>query len=455
MPSAGRTLYDILGLTRDASAEAITSAYRARLVEIGGTHDATVAIREAYQVLSNPERRKKYDAKLARATPAAAKPAPSEPAPRRGSRKLNAFIGMSVLALLAGVIGWKLKPAPPPPAIVAATVAPRIPEPETPAAEEEEATPEEAASTPPAEVRPPPPVITPILARKELPPQELSERFSYAMMLIKTEDAKGRFLAQGTGVFLDRNTVITNCHILKDAHRIVVQDPRDIEATVTVADEERDLCKLRVPNMYEDHARNITMAPLSDLRTGQRVYAIAAAWDLQRSISEGMVNSMRDDGQRALIQISNPVNPAWDGGGLFTADGRLVGILTTRHPFGSGFNAAIPVDGIQNMRASRVAFPTPADTPREVVTSLMGRWRCTEPWEKRNGIYEYGADGSMKITYDRETRTLTAPYRLDGMTIHLRTDHGGDYRFQIESISAGRMIQYFDAGRRLNCQRES
>ena len=54
--------------------------------------------------------------------------------------------------------------------------------------------------------------------------------------------------------------------------------------------------------------------------------------------------------------------------------------------------------------------------------------------------------------YDEGSVLNNAPYKMDGMTV-LLWSRGDEYRLQIESIGTGRMVQYFDSGRRLACQK--
>jgi uncharacterized RDD family membrane protein YckC/DnaJ-domain-containing protein 1 len=98
--------YDLLGVEQDASKEQIRSAYRDRLEELrgkvekgrsdqvrNGARQETARLNAAWQVLSDPFQRQRYDAGLAGgadtetgedvSTEEAAEPAP-EPAPRRG-----------------------------------------------------------------------------------------------------------------------------------------------------------------------------------------------------------------------------------------------------------------------------------------------------------------------------------------------------------------------------------
>ncbi|TXH46242.1 MAG: J domain-containing protein [Desulfurellales bacterium] len=70
-PSQARTLYEALGVARDATDDDLRSAYRAAAKQwhTDTNHDAYAAdefnvVREAYSVLSDPEMRAKYDAGL-------------------------------------------------------------------------------------------------------------------------------------------------------------------------------------------------------------------------------------------------------------------------------------------------------------------------------------------------------------------------------------------------------
>jgi hypothetical protein len=153
-----RTLYDILGVSREASPEDIVGAYQARLAELegAGSQDPTALtlVREAHQMLSNATQRSAYDASLAaraeREADAAHGASPEaelddEP-PSSDWRKWA--IGALAVAVIVGGVWWKSRPAPAP-----KTTAP-------PAAAVEQRTepaPAESAAPAPAESAPPAP----------------------------------------------------------------------------------------------------------------------------------------------------------------------------------------------------------------------------------------------------------------------------------------------------------
>ena len=60
-----RTFYDILNINKDATQKEILEAYRKRVIEVhpdrGGNPIDFMNVRKAYEILSNPEIRTKYD----------------------------------------------------------------------------------------------------------------------------------------------------------------------------------------------------------------------------------------------------------------------------------------------------------------------------------------------------------------------------------------------------------
>lgn len=91
--ASGPTLYERLGIARDADAAAVRAAYRRRARELhpdlvgGGADGAAMAwVNEAWRVLSDPTRRRAYDATLPRPAPRIPTAGPPRPPPGAGGR---------------------------------------------------------------------------------------------------------------------------------------------------------------------------------------------------------------------------------------------------------------------------------------------------------------------------------------------------------------------------------
>ena len=157
-------------------------------------------------------------------------------------------------------------------------------------------------------------------------------------------DIAGRPMSQGSGVVVGPGVIVTNCHVTKGSHDITVKVGREeFRATALSADEEHDLCRLSVAGLA---APAVSLVPVAQLKTGQRVFAIGAPQGFELTISEGIVSSLRPVADGTVIQTTAPISSGSSGGGLFDTSGRLVGIVTFQHKYGQNLNFALPADWI-------------------------------------------------------------------------------------------------------------
>lgn len=444
---ARRTHYDVLGVKHDAASVDIAAAYRDRLADLKakpGADESLAALRAAYQVLASPERRAEYDQELESRRPASrrAAAAKAKAASEEGEDGYGHILkfGIPAVLLVVAFAGWKMraKPKPPEPQIVSA-VRFEAPAPAEPAAVREAASVEPAKGNAAA-------------GAASLSPEQLFATVSPSVVRVFAGDR-----GQGSGVVIDSGSVITNCHVTRDATEIRVKaGAQALPAKVAVADESLDLCSLDVPRL---DAPAVAMGTIEGLRTGQRVYAIGAPMGLELTLSEGIVSALREMDSGKVIQTTAPVSPGSSGGGLFTADGQLVGIVTFQHRFGQNLNFALPADWIASMRnrkggaisavAANPAAAPPGDaSPAELV---VGAWHCFGSISGRNGTYAYGNDGILRIS-SNDGRNLAARYRVAGRSIHYSLQ-GQAFTLEIESISERKMVQVVEAGHRLACDR--
>ena len=177
-----------------------------------------------------------------------------------------------------------------------------------------------------------------------LSPDALFHQVAPSVFVVEGIGPDQRVLRQGSGVAAAHEGVITNRHVVEGAAALRVrQGMRTWVATVAVQDSAHDVVQLRVPGLT---APAVPLRVSTDLRIGERVYAIGAPQGLELSISEGLISGLRVfDGRRA-IQTTAPISAGSSGGGLFDDRGRLVGITTFFANNAQNLNFASPVEWV-------------------------------------------------------------------------------------------------------------
>ncbi len=337
-PAKKRSLYDILGVPRDAMAIDIGMAYKRRLAEIDRKADVdpneAALVREAYHILCQPKEREAYDASLItreEREEARTRPAPDlvlEAGEGETGEKKNRnllWIAAAALAVLVLILAFALTRQGP--AERAKQAAERF------AAEE--------AKAPPP---PPPP--------KKNSASEVLALASNAIAGIVAYDTSGKPQAVGSGILVAPDGIVTTCHALPPSATIVTRlGNEQVPATLAIYDEDLNLCRLSV-------ARRSTVplvAAAEEPRVGDAVFAIGQHKGNELSVLEGTVRNIRSTPNGRFLEISMPVAPGASGGGLFDAYGRLVGVLTGK---AGGMNAAVPASALAQMRTRGQPAPS-------------------------------------------------------------------------------------------------
>jgi len=197
-----------------------------------------------------------------------------------------------------------------------------------------------------------------------LTPAQIYAKVSPSVWKVLTYDVDGLPFGQGSAVVIAPETLVTNCHVLRKAKRVVVRrETITVDAKLDMWDVQRDLCQLRAKGLP---APAVELSTSSRLSVGQEVYAIGNPKGLDLTMSAGLISSFRrDDKDRlVLIQTSAAISGGSSGGGLFESDGLLVGLTTIGSVTGDAqnLNFAIPVDWIRELpeRHARLSTPTAA-----------------------------------------------------------------------------------------------
>lgn len=146
----------------------------------------------------------------------------------------------------------------------------------------------------------------------------------------------------GSGVIVADGKVVTNCHVTRHASKVqVVKHGVRWSVSHQRADMARDLCMLSLPGL---EGEAVPIARAVGLRPGQPVMAIGYTGGVGMQLSEGAVIALHRWSGSKLIQSSNWFSSGASGGGLFNAEGALVGILTFRLRGGAAHYFAAPAD---------------------------------------------------------------------------------------------------------------
>ena len=174
--------------------------------------------------------------------------------------------------------------------------------------------------------------------------------------------------SHGSGiVFDDGGRIVTNAHVVDDADEVVVvrlPNGREIVAEIVGFDVRRDVAVLQLTEP-DDSLVPAVFAFTEDVRVGQLAVALGSPFDLDRTVTAGIVSAVgrvidsygcqsgfgAECAGVSMIQTDAPINPGNSGGPLADREGRVIGMNTaiqstglTAGNIGVGF--AIPSDTV-------------------------------------------------------------------------------------------------------------
>jgi hypothetical protein len=234
-----------------------------------------------------------------------------------------------------------------------------------------------------------------------LPPAALAltasqvyEQVKDSVVVVKAYDRQGKPVGLGSGVMLPSGDVITNYHVVKAGVRYMVgQGKKGVPATLKAGDPKKDLCLLSVPGLTGKPAR---LGQAVKLKVGEPVYAVGAPQGLELSLSEGIVSQLRGD-PPPLIQTTVAISKGSSGGGLFNAEGELVGITTFYLKDSQSLNFALPVEWIGEVAKGKILERPIGKAP---VAPVPGA-KPIDYWENRAVALEKAQDWQGMLAWCR------------------------------------------------------
>lgn len=337
--------YALLGVPREADTETIERACAGAL-SVTSDSAERARLRHARDTLCSPERRAAYDRSL-RTIPTPPKGiggAPTKAAPKPEASPTNQrwlwLGGLVVLVLIAGGLSYVYLFAKP-----KADTAPTADN--APATAKPGANNAKRAGNGSADARRPT-AASNASAGINIDPATVYANAAPSVLAIESLNTSGAVANRGSAVVVGHELIVTHCHTVQYAAAVRVRSgSSEYTAMQDTVDSTLDLCLLRVPGLTAPAALR---GSVKQVQVGQAVFAMGASQVQTRAVNQGQVSALREAADTTLIQISVSIAPSASGGGLFDAEGRLIGITAYQHKLGPSQNLALPVDLLSSLR---------------------------------------------------------------------------------------------------------
>ena len=185
---------------------------------------------------------------------------------------------------------------------------------------------------------------------------DLVQKLKPSICTILVYDADDKPIGQGTGFFIGEGRVITNHHVVQDAHRaeLKLASGEVVPVRGVFADDETyDLVMLAVSAKQGDPPA----IPLGKKlpREGERIIVIGSPLGLEQSVSQGIVSSVRDMGVLGKkIQITAAISAGSSGSPVLNTQGRVVAVASSQIVSGQSLNFAVPVESVRALKTGNL-----------------------------------------------------------------------------------------------------
>ncbi len=215
------------------------------------------------------------------------------------------------------------------------------------------------------------------------------------------QESQGQDEDTGSGIVVNGDgTILTNYHVVENAIKVTVsfEKGKSVEAKVLGTDPSNDLAVLRIST------DGLTLHPLtlgdsSTVQVGDPVYAIGNPFDLERTLTTGVISAL----QRQItapngftidnvLQTDAPINPGNSGGPLLNTSGEVIGINSQIETGGSG-------DG-----SVGIGFSIPINTAKSELPEL-----------EKGGTVRGAYLGLTSLTIDGSLSALNLPVKTGAL----------------------------------------
>ena len=219
----------------------------------------------------------------------------------------------------------------------------------------------------------------------------------------------------GSGFIYDRNgDIVTNAHVVRppiagaQVSNITVIFPSGRHESARVIGENvgADLAVLRISG--SNLPPPLSLADFDRVQQGQWAIAIGEPYELQASVSVGVVSAFNRDepiqtetGQtitfKGLMQTSAPINPGNSGGPLVDMNGDVIGVnQSTLRGGAEGIGFAIPANTVKKIADQMIAHPGITEPPVQAYLGVVLA-TVTQGFRSQTGYRGQGGVGVIQV----------------------------------------------------------
>ena len=158
--------------------------------------------------------------------------------------------------------------------------------------------------------------------------QQIAQNARNSTVYLEMRKTDGR-ISQGSGFFIRPNYIATNYHVIEGGTaayvKLVGQEATYTVESIAATDKKHDLAVLKLSGIT---APALPLANSDAVQIGENIYAVGNPQGWEGTVSNGIISSIRGEGNNKWIQITAAVSPGSSGGAVLNNKGEVIGIAT-------------------------------------------------------------------------------------------------------------------------------
>jgi hypothetical protein len=169
-----------------------------------------------------------------------------------------------------------------------------------------------------------------------------------SVVMISCYDAFGELISTGSGFLaFDKQTIITNNHVLNSAFSVKVSTEQDFTydvSSVLAYDSAKDIAILKTDEALD--VPPLKIGSSEKVKKGETVTAIGSPLGLKNTVSTGVLSGRERIYSVGIdeLRFTAAISSGSSGGALFNESGEIIGVTYASYVDGQNLNCAIPIE---------------------------------------------------------------------------------------------------------------